>query len=57
MGLVRKANVDDVAAGKDGDVDMSSVLRQAVAAEIERQRLERLKGDAKRDTDPAHDED
>ncbi|MDQ1428609.1 MAG: hypothetical protein QOK39_2085 [Acidimicrobiaceae bacterium] len=37
MGLARKANVDGVAAGEPGGVDISSILRQAVAAEIERQ--------------------
>jgi hypothetical protein len=33
--------VDDVAAGADASGDISSLLRQAVAAEIERQRQER----------------
>ncbi|MDQ1391041.1 MAG: hypothetical protein QOF30_18 [Acidimicrobiaceae bacterium] len=43
MGLVRKATVDEVVPGEGGSIDMSSVIRQAVAAEIERQRLENLR--------------
>lgn len=42
MGLVRKVNVDSVAGGKDGTVDISATIRQAVTDEIERRRLESL---------------
>jgi hypothetical protein len=54
MGLVRKAGGGDdaepgtagsVATGKGGD-DISTMIRQAVAAEIERQRLESLQREA-----------
>jgi hypothetical protein len=31
MGLARKANVEGVATGEPGSVDISSILRQAVA--------------------------
>jgi len=61
MGLVRKANVDDVAAGeagsvatgKPGTVDMASVIRRAVTEEIERRRLASLEADATADTKAA----
>lgn len=46
MGLVKKAAVDTPAAGDPGPVDMATVIRQAVAAEIERQRLEKQQADA-----------
>jgi hypothetical protein len=50
MGLVRKATEDSVAAeGATGD--LSTILRNAVAAEIERQRLERLEGASRPDAD------
>jgi hypothetical protein len=66
MGLVRKAGGGDdvesgeagsVAAGKPGSVDMSTVIRQAVAAEIERQRLESLQRQTEHETGPSADED
>lgn len=57
MGLVRKADTDDVAAGKGGTVDMSTILRKAVAAEIERQRQGSVQGDSERDRDTASDQD
>jgi hypothetical protein len=44
MGLARKANVEGVATGEPGSVDISSILRQAVAAEIERQKEARADG-------------
>lgn len=43
MGQIRKADTNNVATGPDGAVDMASVIRQAVAAEIERQELEARK--------------
>ena len=49
MGLVRKATEDNLAA-EGGGIDISSILRQAVTAEIERQRQE---SDAARDDDKA----
>ncbi len=44
MGLVSKKGAEDVAAGEDGvagtaDAELSTAIRQAVAAEMERQRL------------------
>lgn len=49
MGLVRKVQNDSVAEGGAGDDDMASVIRQAVAAEIERQRLAGLQREEERD--------
>ncbi|MDQ1356646.1 MAG: hypothetical protein QOF20_407 [Acidimicrobiaceae bacterium] len=46
MGLVRKATVDEVVPGEGGSIDMSAIIRQSVAAEIERQRLEKLEKEA-----------
>ncbi len=53
MGLVGRAQVND--AGEGGVVDMATIIRQAVAAEIERQRLESLASDPGPDTDPPAD--
>ncbi|HEX3424757.1 MAG TPA: hypothetical protein VHT30_01405 [Acidimicrobiales bacterium] len=54
MGLVRKLKTDGVAgetdAGTGAKEDMSSAIRQAVAAEIERQRLTKLGRDSQRPT-------
>lgn len=52
MGLVRKANVGDVVPGEGGSIDISTIIRQSVTAEIERQRLEALERDKLQDTDP-----
>lgn len=52
MGLVRKASQDTVATGEGND-DMASIIRQAVAAEIERQRLATKQRDEEADADPA----
>lgn len=43
MGQIRKADTDSVATGPGGAVDMAGAIRQAVAAEIERQRREAQK--------------
>jgi hypothetical protein len=51
MGLVRKATVDEVVPGEGGSVDISSIIRQAVAAEIERQRLESVQKEADESVD------
>lgn len=52
MGLVKKAAVDTPAAGDPGPVDMATVIRQAVAGEIERQRLEKQQADAENHAAP-----
>jgi hypothetical protein len=57
MGLVRRANVDDVVPGEGGGLDISAILRNSVAAEIERQRLEKLEQDKKRELETADDEE
>jgi hypothetical protein len=57
MGLVRRANVDDVVPGEGGGLDISAILRNSVAAEIERQRLEKLEQDKKREVAPGDDEE
>ena len=49
MGLVRKAKTDSVAVDAGGSVDISTLIRQAVTDEIERQRLEKLEADGDRD--------
>ena len=46
MGLVRKATVDEVVPGEGGSFNMAAIIRQSVAAEIERQRLEKLEQEA-----------
>ena len=56
MGLVRKAPAEDVVPGEGGGLDISMMVRNAVAAEIERQRLETLERDKKQEPDPS-DED
>lgn len=48
MGLVRKAGADDIVPGEGGS-NMSTIIRDAVAAEIERQRLERVELQRQRD--------
>jgi len=45
MGLVRKAKTDSVAVEAGGSVDISALIRQAVADEIERQRLRKIETD------------
>jgi hypothetical protein len=50
MGLVGRANEND--AGEAGVVDMAATIRQAVATEIERQRLQSLRRDGGQDDDP-----
>jgi hypothetical protein len=57
MGLVRRANVDDVVPGEGGGLDISAMLRNSVAAEIERQRLEKLEQDKKRELETADDDE
>jgi hypothetical protein len=57
MGLVRKANVDDVVPGEGGGLDISAILRNSVTAEIERQRLEKLERDKKRELETAGDDE
>lgn len=52
MGLVRKAGGEDVVPGEGGS-NMSTIIRDAVAAEIERQRLERLEREKEQEADPA----
>jgi hypothetical protein len=54
MGLVRRASPDNVAAGTGND-DMSTIIRQSVAAEIERQRLAKVQRDDDRNAEP-HDD-
>jgi hypothetical protein len=42
MGLVRKVKTESVATGSDGSIDISSLIRQAVSAEIERRNQEKV---------------
>jgi post-segregation antitoxin (ccd killing protein) len=57
MGLVRKADMDTVGISDGGSVDISTLIRQAVAQEIERQRLEKLKSEREPADDGADAED
>jgi len=57
MGLVRKANVDGVAAGDGDKFDTATLIRQAVTAEIERQQQERLAAQKKRDSERRDEDD
>lgn len=52
MGLVKKAAVDTPAEGDPGPGDIATAIRQAVAAEIERQRLEKQEAEARGDAPP-----
>ena len=49
MGLVKKAVEENPSAGAPGSLDISTVIRRAVADEIERQRLEKQKAETERD--------
>lgn len=51
MGLVRKQTVDEVVPGVGGNIDISTIIRSAVATEIERQRVAKLERDVEEESD------
>jgi hypothetical protein len=55
VGLVGKANGGSAAGAPDGGNDIAAMIRQAVADEIERQRIQRLEGDHDEDSTPPDD--